>query len=432
MDDNKQDKYAFQGDNFYMNDIVPTKKSEGESEKKDSFYDEVHTSDCPTHKHSRDGYETSGSGAAAFVQKNPAFVTKKVFIITIILTLIVSTILSLGALVLLSKSPEQVSAGSISTTNYNLQRATGSELFIQEIIARNQNSVVEIRTESVATDLWMQQYITQGAGSGVIIESKGYILTNNHVIEGANKITVKLRSGKEYKAKLIATDPLTDIAVIQIKANNLSTATLGDSSKLVVGDLAVAIGNPLGQLGGTATTGIISALDRDLTIDGKKMTLLQTDASINPGNSGGGLFNQYGELIGLVVAKSSGSDVEGLGFAIPSNQVKSIAADLIKNGKISDRPIIGINIENINSAELAIQRGYQMTGVYVADVVRANAKKAGFRVGDMIYYVEDARIDSSGTLSSELQKYKIGDKVKIIVVRDNKTVELNVTLSKSE
>lgn len=424
MDDNNNNDYDFQGGNFYMKEIVPT-----ETEEKTN--DEARSSGPKFDGSGRDGGDTSG--AAAFVHKNPNFITRKVFVITIILTLIVSTILSLGALVLLSNSSSTgIASKSISSTNYSLEKATGSELSIQEIIARNENSVVEIRTESVATDLWMQQYITQGAGSGVIIDTKGYILTNNHVIEGANKITVKLHNGEEYVAKLIATDPLTDIAVIQIKASNLSVAVLGDSSKLSVGDLAVAIGNPLGQLGGTATTGIISALDRDLTIDGKKMTLLQTDASINPGNSGGGLFNQYGELIGLVVAKSSGSDVEGLGFAIPSNQVKTVASDLIKNGKISNRPIIGINIEDISDAQAAIQRGYQMTGVYVAKVVNSNATKAGFQPGDMIYYVEDTRIDSSATLTSELNKHKVGDKLKVIVVRDNKTVELKVTLSASE
>ena len=211
----------------------------------------------------------------------------------------------------------------------SLAASTGSKLTVQQIIEQNEDAVVEIRTESVTYDNWYGQYVTEGAGSGVIILSNGYILTNNHVIEDATKITVTLHDGTEYEAELIGSESNEDVAVIKIDAEDLTTAVCGDSDNLQVGDLAVAIGNPLGKLGGTATCGIISALDRQITVDGKEMTLLQTDAAINPGNSGGGLFDGSGKLIGLVVAKSTGSDVEGLGFAIPINTAMEKAQYII-------------------------------------------------------------------------------------------------------
>ncbi|MDD4376817.1 MAG: trypsin-like peptidase domain-containing protein [Eubacteriales bacterium] len=412
---NYNDFESMEGDNFIMRDPGPD-----ESEKKEDLaYIEPSKS-----------YENRRNKPK---EKSP-FVTKKVFTLTIILCVFFSSALSFGAFSLASNWGDlgNTNTKNISATNYNIAKATGSELSVQEIVAKNENSVVEIRTESVATDVWMQQYVTEGAGSGVIIDADGYIITNNHVIDGASKITVTLHNGAEYQASLVATDSLTDIAVIKIKAKNLVAATYGDSSKLSVGDLAIAIGNPLGELGGTATSGIISALDRELTIEGKKMTLLQVDASINPGNSGGGLFNQYGQLVGLVVAKSSGSDVEGLGFAIPSAQVSRVVSDLIKNGHVTNRPSAGIKIQDLSSAQAAMQQGYRMTGVYIAEVVGENAKKAGFRAGDMLYYIEDTQIDSAATLLSEIQSHKVGDTVKFTVIRDNKTVEIKVKLSEAQ
>lgn len=195
-----------------------------------------------------------------------------------------------------------------------------------------------ISTESVSTDSWANQYVTEGAGSGVVYSEDGYILTNNHVIEGASNITVSMHDGTEYDATLVATDSQSDIAVLKIDATGLTPVTFGDSDSLSVGDLAVVIGNPLGTLAGTATDGIVSGLEREITLNGKNMTLMQISASVNPGNSGGGVFDQYGNLIGLVVAKSSGSDVEGLGFAIPSNTVASVAESLISNGYVTGRP----------------------------------------------------------------------------------------------
>jgi serine protease Do len=221
--------------------------------------------------------------------------------------------------------------------------SNGTSLSVSEIAAKAQNSVVEIKTEAIQTGNFMRQYVSEGAGSGVIISSDGYIVTNNHAIENAQNITVTLRDGTSYSGKLVGTDSKNDVAIIKIEATGLSAAEIGDSSSLQVGDLAVAIGNPLGELGGTVTDGIISALDREITLGNETMTLLQTNAAINPGNSGGGLFNEQGQLVGIVVAKSSGSDVEeGLGFAIPINNVKDVISDLQNYGYVKGRPVLGI------------------------------------------------------------------------------------------
>lgn len=324
-----------------------------------------------------------------------------------------------------------------NTTGFNLEDATGSSLTVQEITKKAQNSVVEIRTETVGSDVWMQQYVTEGAGSGVIIKSNGYIVTNNHVIADSNKIYVTTKDEKEYEAELVGSDEDADIAILKINAKNLQAATMGNSDQLNIGDLAVAIGNPLGELGGTVTAGIISALDRSIALDGKTMTLLQTDTSINPGNSGGGLFNQYGQLIGIVVAKSSGSDVEGLGFAIPINKAADIADQLIENGYVKGGVSTGMTY-TIPSQEQRFGSFFggdmqqEQGNVYIYSVDSANAKKAGFKAGDMVYSVDGKEIDSFETLSSIITSHKVGDKLKYVVVRDYEKIELTLTLGEKK
>ena len=320
-------------------------------------------------------------------KKEPSFVTRKAFVITLIACMVLSAAVGAGAYALaMSHFGGAVIDKTISTTNYNLAKATGSELSVQEIIAKNENSVVAISTESVATDSWLRQYVTKGAGSGVIYSEDGYIITNNHVIDGANSINVTLYDGTQCDASLVATDEQTDIAVIKIDKKGLTPVTIGTMDNLSVGDLAVAIGNPLGTLSGTATEGIISALEREITLEGKSMTLIQTSASINPGNSGGGLFDQYGNLIGIVVAKSSGSDVEGLGFAIPCDKVAKVAKSLVENGYVEGRPAAGINIVDLTSPQLAMQNGVSITGVYIQSVTGENAKKAGLNKSCSLRY----------------------------------------------
>jgi serine protease Do len=366
-------------------------------------------------------------------KKEPKYVTRKAFIITLIVAMLFSATIGAGAYAMaMSVFGGSTIDKSISTTNYNLSTNTGSPLSVQEIVAKNENSVVAITTESVSTDSWLGQYVTQGAGSGVIISEDGYIVTNNHVIEDASNIKVTLHDGTELTATLVATDEQTDVAVIKVEKEGLTAVTFGDSSALCVGDLAVAIGNPLGTLAGSATEGIISGLEREITIDSKTMTLVQTSASINPGNSGGGLFDQYGNLIGIVVAKSSGSDVEGLGFAIPSDLVQSVAGSLMENGYVAGRPAAGITIKDLTSASEAMQYGVQITGVYIVDVTGNNAKAAGLQPGDLIYYLDDTKITSGSQLISLIQKHQIGDKVTFSVVRNNEIIKISMELEDAQ
>ena len=318
-------------------------------------------------------------------------------------------------------------------TSHIIPMATSSNnTSIPEIAKKAADSVVEISTEVVATDNFFGQFITQGAGSGVVLTEDGYIITNNHVISGAKKITVRLTNGKEYTAKLIGTDSQTDVAVLKIELQNekLTPAQLGDSDKLIVGETAVAIGNPLGKLGGTVTNGIISALDREISISGRTMRLLQTNAAINPGNSGGGLFNSQGQLIGLVVAKSTASDVEGLGFAIPVNKVKEVAESLIKNGYVSGRPALGVKVVDVDSWQTAMQYGLNQTGVYVAGLTEGgNASAAGLKEGDFIVGIEDTQVTSTGDISNILSGHKVGDIVKVTVSRNGKFVNIQLKLT---
>lgn len=355
--------------------------------------------------------------------KAPLQITKKAFILILILCMIATSALTVGGFYIYGN---YFASGTNNATNYSLSNSTQTMSY-KSIISKVQNSVVSITTESVSTDSWAQNYVTEGAGSGVIIQSNGYIVTCNHVISGASKITVTLSNKKEYTAKVVGTDSTNDVAVLKIKATGLTAATYGNSSKLTVGDQVVAIGNPLGELSNTATTGIISALNRNLTIEGQSMNLLQTDASINPGNSGGALFNSSGNLVGIVVAKSTGSDVEGLGFAIPINRVAKVAKNLIKNGSSSSsssssttgNAVIGVTVQDTGN------------GVYISSVTGSKAKAAGFQSGDMIYSVDGTTIDSSSTLKTVLSKHSAGDKVTVVVVRDNQKKSISVTLSAS-
>ena len=373
----------------------------------------------------------NGSGSAYAPQ--PKYVTMKVLVIALIICMVLSAAIGAAAYAIaMSTFGGTTVDKTIKTTNYNLARSTGSVLSIQEIIAKNENSVVAISTETVQYDFWAGQYVTEGAGSGVVYSEDGYIITNNHVIEGASNIKVTLHDGTEYPATLVATDSLTDVAVIKIDAQDLKAVTFGEMSNLNVGDAVVAIGNPLGTLSGTATEGIVSALEREITLDGKQMTLIQTSASINPGNSGGGLFDQYGNLIGIVVAKSSGSDVEGLGFAIPCDKVASVAKSLIENGYVEGRPQAGITIVDLTDANAAMRAGVSITGVYISDVTGKNAQKAGLQAGDLIYYLDDTKITSSAQLVGLIQKHEVGDVVTFTVVRDNELIKMDVELELSQ
>lgn len=308
-----------------------------------------------------------------------------------------------------------------------------TNMSVKDIVANTEKSVVEITTESAATDSFFSQMVTTGAGSGVIISDNGYIVTNHHVIDGANKITVRTKEGKEYAAKLIGSDQKTDLAVLKIEATDLTAAVLGTSSSLSVGDEAIAIGNPLGELGGTVTRGIISALDREITIDGQSMTLLQTDTAINKGNSGGGLFNNSGKLIGIVNAKSSGTSVEGLGFAIPIDTAKPVIESIIENGYVTGRPQLGVSMVDVTDELSAFQAGVNDLGVYIAKVVKGSAAdEAGLEVKDRVISVEGKEIQSSSEISKLIDGKHVGDTIEIIVERDGKEVKLSATLKEAQ
>ena len=315
------------------------------------------------------------------------------------------------------------------TASEGYQSSTGNEMTTEQIAEAAANSVVEIKTETVTNNGRMQQAVSEGAGSGVIVSSDGYLVTNNHVIEGASKITVTLKSGDSYEGTLIGTDSESDVALVKIEASDLQPAVMGDSDQLKVGEKAVAIGNPLGELGGTVTDGIISALDREITLDGDTMNLLQTNAAINPGNSGGGLFNEYGELIGIVVAKSSGTGVEGLGFAIPVNDVKTVVDSLSQYGYVKGRVSLGVSLVDISSAEAAMQYRVSELGVYVAEVASGSGAEAGgIQAGDMIVAVDGTAVSDTASIKQAIKKHQVGDQVQIQVKRGNTMETLNITL----
>lgn len=306
-----------------------------------------------------------------------------------------------------SNSGTTTTASSTSTANST-----------SEIVKKTADSVVEISTESVVTGSFAQQYVQQGAGSGVIISQDGYILTNNHVINGANSVKVRLRDGTEYDATIVGSDSDNDIALLKVSATGLSPATFGDSNSLAVGDYVVAIGNPLGELGGTVTDGIISALARKVTIEDTQMTLLQTNAQVNPGNSGGGLFNANGELVGIVNAKQSATEVEGIAFAIPINNVLDILSDLKEYGYVTGKVDLGIDFTDITSDETAFYYGVNQTGCYVLSVDSgSNAEKAGVTRGDLVTKVNDTDVSSSSDITAALEKAEVGDTVTFTVSR---------------
>jgi serine protease Do len=301
-------------------------------------------------------------------------------------------------------------------------------------------TVVFIRIEQEGTNYFGQQETAIGSGSGVIITSDGYIATNNHVVNGAGKITVTLTDGREFEAKVVGADNITDLAVIKIEASGLKPAVLGSSSALAVGDEVIAIGNPLGELASTVTKGIISALDREITVEGQKMSLLQTDASINPGNSGGGLFNMKGELVGIVNAKSMALEVEGLGFAIPIDSAKTVLADLMDNGFVSGRPYLGVSLQDImlvangggsgNGGPFGFfDRQQYITRVQIMSVQDGSAAAAaGLRENDYILKLNGTDIENSSHFTSLISEYAAGDVVTLSIQRGNQTQDVSVTL----
>ena len=296
-------------------------------------------------------------------------------------------------------------------------------------------SVVVITTEQVVYSQWSwygQNQVESGAGSGVIISSDGYILTCAHVVSGASNITVSI-GDKDYPATLVGEDTTSDIAVVKVDATGLTPATVGNSDDLKVGESVMAVGNPLGELGGTVTSGIVSALNRSVSIQGSSsvntMSLIQMDASVSPGNSGGGLFNMNGELVGIVNAKSSDSDAEGLGFAIPVNDAVKVAQELLENGYVTGRPYLGISYFAVTDAQTAAQLGVNAYGVYIVEVVKGGpADKAGLQAGDRIVSMDGSEVATQSDLGTLMQNHKAGDTIEITVARGGQMQTVTVTL----
>lgn len=261
-----------------------------------------------------------------------------------------------------------------------------------------------------------------GSGSGVIISRDGYIVTNNHVIENASKLVVLLSDGSEYTASVVGADSQTDLAVLKITAENLPTAVLGNSNAVKVGELAVAIGNPMGQeLAGSVTVGVISAVNRNLNVQGRNFNLLQTDAAINPGNSGGALVNCYGEVIGINTVKVSSTSVEGIGFAIPIDDAKPIVDELINNGQVTGRPLIGITGSDAPY------------GVVVETVdPDSAADNAGIKKGDLIIKFDGEVVTSVNKINELKSKHKAGDSVKVTIYRDGELNDVTLVLGEQK
>ena len=305
-------------------------------------------------------------------------------------------------------------------------------LSVVEIAQKVGPTVVGINTKTKTMSIFGRMQEAEGSGSGIILTSDGYIVTNNHVIENADEITVVLSDGKSYKANLTGADSRTDLAVLKIDGTNLPYATLGNSSELQVGELAVAIGNPLGnELAGTVTGGYISALNRSIIVDDKKFNLIQTDAAINPGNSGGALVNNYGEVIGINSVKMAASGVEGIGFAIPIDEAKPIIEDLKTSGYVTGRPVIGIGGRDVTEQD---SRYYNIpVGIYVYQVSPYSAAEiAGIQAGDVIIKFNGEDVKTSDELNNKKEKFKVGDTVTLTYVRNGETKTVDVKLTEEK
>ncbi len=323
-----------------------------------------------------------------------------------------------------SDAPFKASAATTSIITNAASRAG-----IADTIDMIADSVVAINVTGVAYDYFNRSYPTEGSGSGVIITSDGYIVTNNHVVSGGNKITVFLKDGRSFTASLVGKSATDDVALLKIDAAGLTAARIGDSSTLRVGDYTIVIGNPLGELQGTVTTGIISALEREIDLDGTTFTVLQTDAAVNPGNSGGGLFDFNGELIGIVIAKPMETGVEGLGFVLPINAVVPVIKELKENGYVTGRPYIGLTSMNINSYLSARMINVVYLGVYVQSVDSGSpAESAGLRPYDLIQKINGTAITEADQVTNIIQSKKVGDKVVFEIYRQGNYSETGENL----
>ena len=298
---------------------------------------------------------------------------------------------------------------------------------LQEIYLQSIDSVVSISC---------QRYSDSTTGTGVVLTEDGYIVTNSHVVEGAQAITIQFTDERVLPARLVGADAVSDLAVLKVDAQDLVPATFGDSDSLRVGDTVVAIGDPLGvELRGTLTDGIISAINRDIYLDGRPITLIQTNAALNSGNSGGPLINCYGQVIGINTMKigafTDEAGVEGLGFAIPSATVKDVVDQLIRPGYVSGRPELGIRGESLS---IFYQHYYRLPeGLYITEVTPgSDAAAKGIERGDILISINDTHITTADQLSSLLYGFEVGQTVTAVVYRGGYQYELQLTIGEDK
>lgn len=312
---------------------------------------------------------------------------------------------------------------------------TGKLMTAAEVYAKNVNSTVGIQTSITSTNLWGQQTTSAASGSGFILTADGYIVTNYHVIQNANSVTVSTYGGASYNAKIVGYDEGNDLAVLKIEATGLSPVVLGSSEKLNVGDTVLAIGNPLGELTFSLTTGVVSALNREVTFSGGTvMDLLQTDCAINSGNSGGALFNLYGEVVGITNAKysgssSSGASIDNIAFAIPIDSVRAIVESIIEKGYYA-KPVIGVSVTDVdeNSRQLGIP-----AGAWVKEVTAGGAAEAaGIQANDVITAINGTEISGVSDLKRILAKASAGDELSLVIWRKNRSLTLTVVVREAK
>ena len=322
-----------------------------------------------------------------------------------------------------------VQQSSRTATTVNVKKVDGQTLMSPaEVYASTVNSVVSINCSAVSTNIFGQQPESASSGSGFIYTADGYIVTNQHVIANASSINVTLYNGDTYPATLVGSDSDYDVAVLKIDAKDLPAVTLGNSTDVNVGDNVMAIGTPLGELTFSMSSGSVSCVNRAINVEGTPFNMIQVDASINPGNSGGGLCNMNGELIGLVNAKSSSSDAEGLGFAIPINDVQSIISDIMENGSVTDKAYMAITAGTMTQQMAAQYKINATEGVFVYSVEDGGAgDKAGLKLGDVITKLNDTQITSMEDLSAAKKNFKAGDTVTLTVLRDGQEITTQLT-----
>ncbi len=373
------------------------------------------------------------------IRKKKGWTAGKVIALTLCCSLL-SGLLGAGGLLAILLSgratgpsvPAHMLAGIRENSVIDITKVDTSKLMTAaEVYAANVNSTVGITTSVTSTNFWGQTTTSGAAGSGFIITENGYILTNHHVIEGSSTITVSTYDGKSHKAALIGYDASNDIAVLKIDATGLSPVILGDSNNMNVGDQVIAIGNPLGELTFSLTSGSVSALSRDVVMsNGLTMSLLQTDCAINSGNSGGALFNMYGEVIGVTNAKystssSSSASIDNIGFAIPVNSIQKIVQSIIEKGYIS-KPFLGVSVSDVS--QQAQNLGLPKGAAVVSVVEDGPAEKAGVKANDIITHINGKVISGREDLGDFMDNAEIGQILNLTIYRKGQTLELTVTV----